>query len=203
MILSRIDRSGASLHDATVKHARETFVVSEQLKLAVVADTHSRPHHELGERLRAITPDRILHAGDVGDRDVVRALERHAPVTVVRGNVDGLLWPDAITIDVRDERSTLFKILLVHIGVSGPKLRADTLRLARAEDASLVVCGHSHVPLAALDRGVTVFNPGSVGPRRFQLPIVLGVIDVKKDGVALAHIDCETGAPWRPAPVLK
>ena len=81
---------------------------------------------------------------------------------------------------------------------AGPRLRADVARIARAEDASLVVCGHSHVPFAASDRGITVFNPGSVGPRRFQLPIVLGVIDVSAKGVSVFHIDCETGLPWKP-----
>jgi hypothetical protein len=49
-----------------------------------------------------------------------------------------------------------------------------------------------------LDRGLTVFNPGSVGPRRFELPIVLGSIDVAHGAVKLAHIDCETGAVWSP-----
>lgn len=43
-----------------------------------------------------------------------------------------------------------------------------------------------------------MFNPGSVGPRRFQLPIVLGLIDVADHSVTLAHIDCETGKPWSP-----
>jgi hypothetical protein len=41
-----------------------------------------------------------------------------------------------------------------------------------------------------------VFNPGSVGPRRFQLPVVLGVIDVKHDGVSVRHLNRETGHPW-------
>jgi len=42
-------------------------------------------------------------------------------------------------------------------------------KLARAEHASLVVCGHSHVPFIGQDKGITVFNPGSIGPRRFSL----------------------------------
>jgi predicted phosphodiesterase len=99
---------------------------------------------------------------------------------------------------VRAGERTLLNILLTHVAVCGPKLRADVARLARAEDASLVVCGHSHVPFAAHDEGITVFNPGSVGPRRFQLPIALGVIDVSAEGVSVRHVDCETGRPWRP-----
>ena len=89
---------------------------------------------------------------------------------------------------------------LVHIAVNGPKLRADAARIARAEHATLVVCGHSHVPFIAEERGLTVFNPGSIGPRRFSLPIVFGTLELgpRPRGVRLAHVDCETGARWLP-----
>jgi putative phosphoesterase len=191
-------------------HARTAFPLDgPALRIVAVADTHSHPHRDLQTRLRELAPARIFHAGDVGDLGVLRDLERIAPVTAVRGNIDGHELPDVVTIDVRSGEVTLIRILLTHIAVYGPKLRADVARMAQAEDASLVVCGHSHVPFAAHDRGITVFNPGSVitvfnpgsvGPRRFQLPIVLGAIDVSATGVSVRHIDCETGAPWRPAP---
>jgi putative phosphoesterase len=184
-----------------ISHERTTLPLQgDALRVAVVADTHARPHAALAERIGAIAPHHIFHAGDVGNLSVVRDLERLAPVTAVRGNVDARELPDIVTIDVRDARgeSTLLKILLTHIAVDGPRLRADVLRLANAEDASLVVCGHSHVPFAGRDRGVTVFNPGSVGPRRFTLPIVLGVIEITAKGVALRHVDCETGQAWKP-----
>lgn len=71
-------------------------------------------------------------------------------------------------------------------------------RTAKAEGARLVVCGHSHVPFIGSDKGVTVFNPGSIGPRRFTLPIVLGTIDVSAAGFKLAHIDAATGQTWLP-----
>jgi putative phosphoesterase len=135
----------------------------------------------------------------VGDLSVLRDLGKHAPVTAVRGNIDGRDLPDFATISVRNDERVLLNILLTHIAVYGPKLRADVARLARAEDASLVVCGHSHVPFAAQEGGITVFNPGSVGPRRFSLPIVLGVIDVSPEGVSVRHIDCVTGLVWKPA----
>ena len=48
------------------------------------------------------------------------------------------------------------------------------------------------------DKGLTVFNPGSIGPRRFSLPIVFGTIDVTPTGVRLAHVNCETGGAWSP-----
>lgn len=179
--------------------ARASFPLADgKLRIVAVADTHSRPHRNLGRHVAALAPDRILHAGDIGDASVLCALEKLAPVTAVRGNIDSKDEPDVVTIDVRDGDRTALRILLTHIAVSGPKLRADVARLAKSEDATLVVCGHSHIPFVTEDRGVTVFNPGSAGPRRFQLPILFGVIDIGPTGVSLRHIDCETGTRWSP-----
>lgn len=169
------------------------------LRLAIVADTHSLPHPKAIGHLAARRPDAILHAGDIGDLAVLDALAGVAPVLAVRGNIDSRAQalPDILLVDVvGGARGT--RLLLLHIGVSGPRLRADVARLARSEGASIVVCGHSHVPFIGRDRDLTVFNPGSVGPRRFHLPIVFGTMDLTPTGVRLAHVDCETGAPWMP-----
>ena len=190
-------RGAGPPHDLV--HRREVLRLDrDPLRVVAVADTHGRPHPMLGARLAELGPAHILHAGDVGGHAVIRELEKHAPVTAVRGNIDGREWPDVVTVQVQTDEGTLLRILLTHIAVAGLGLRADVAAMARTEEASLVVCGHSHVPFAANDRGITVYNPGSVGPRRFQLPIVLGVIDVSTKGVALRHVDCETGEPWTP-----
>jgi putative phosphoesterase len=168
------------------------------LTIAVVADTHSQPHAAIRDHLAAIAPDAILHAGDIGDAAVIDRLAETAPVFVVRGNIDSrTTFPDILTLDLvgADQR---LRIFLIHIAVNGPRLRGDVARMARAERASLVVCGHSHVPFIGRERDLTVFNPGSIGPRRFQLPIVFGTIAITPAGVRLAHVDCETGQPWTP-----
>ncbi len=181
-------------------HARERVRLDGRAsRIAVVADTHGHPHPALDARLEALAPVHIVHAGDVGNLSVLRALEKHAPVTAVRGNIDGSELPDFITLTLELAPSGAeLKVLLTHIAVYGPKLRGDVARVARAEHASLVVCGHSHVPFAMSERGITVFNPGSVGPRRFTLPIVLGAIDIRDGAASVRHIDCETGEPWSP-----
>lgn len=173
------------------------------LRLGVVADTHSAPHARTRERLAELKPDAIVHAGDIGDLAVLDMLREIAPVLAVRGNIDvrAQSLPDVLTIDIRSGSSVGLRILLLHIGVNGPKIRADAARLARSERARLVVCGHSHVPFIGRDRGLTVFNPGSIGPRRFQLPIVFGVIDVTPSDVRMRHIDCATGQTWMPPSV--
>jgi len=103
-----------------------------------------------------------------------------------------------LTLDLVRGQQLKVRILLLHIAVAGPRLRADAARLARAEAATLVVCGHSHVPFLGQERGLTVFNPGSCGPRRFHLPIVFGLVELGATAVHLRHYDCETGQVWSP-----
>lgn len=168
-------------------------------RFVAVADTHSQPHARIAEHLAALAPDAIFHAGDIGDLAVLDDLRAIAPLYAVRGNIDTRAHqlPDVLTIELAGG-GRMMRVLLVHIAVYGPKIRADVAKLARAAKASLIVCGHSHVPFIGVDKGLTVFNPGSIGPRRFSLPIVFGTIDVTAKGVKLAHVNCETGAAWSP-----
>jgi putative phosphoesterase len=170
-------------------------------RFAVVADTHSKPHPRTRERLQELEPDVILHAGDIGDLTVLEDLRAVAPVLAVRGNIDSQVRevPETLLVELLDGDVLKLRILLTHIAVyAGIKLRAEVGKLARAERAGLVVCGHSHVPFLGSDRGIGVFNPGSIGPKRFQLPIVLGAIDVNGPKASLRHIDCATGETWLP-----
>lgn len=184
-----------------VKHAAAIALTpAKTLRLAVVADTHSEPHPGTLDQLKALAPDAILHAGDIGDLEVLEALATVAPLYAIRGNIDTRAdnLPDVLTLDITDAGRRLLRVLLVHIGVYGPKLRAEVVRLAKQEQASVVVCGHSHVPFIGEDRGITIFNPGSVGPRRFSLPIVFGMIDIRDGKVRFAHVEAATGKPWTP-----
>lgn len=183
-------------------HESATLPVRDDgaLRLAAVADTHSRPHAETAQRLRALAPDAILHGGDIGELAVLEGLGEIAPVYAVRGNIDTRAAgvPDALTLEITRDGRVVLRIFLIHIAVAGPRIRAEVARRARAAGASLIVCGHSHVPFIGGERGLTVFNPGSIGPRRFSLPIVFGTIDIAPAGVALAHVDVETGRAWTP-----
>jgi putative phosphoesterase len=182
-----------------VRHeARLPLRAGGSLRLAVVADSHSRPHLDTIAHLTAWRPDAILHAGDIGDLAVLEKLESVAPVLAVRGNIDTRTstLPDLLYVNLVGEGN--LRLMVVHIGVHGTHLRADVARLARAGAASMVICGHSHVPFIGRDRDLIVFNPGSIGPRRFNLPIVFGTLDVTSTGARLGHVDCETGLPWTP-----
>ena len=183
-------------------HAKQALALRRDgsLRLVVVADTHSRPDARSLSLIAAQHPDHVLHGGDIGSPAVLDSLAAIAPVTAVRGNIDAKMpgVPDVVTIDVREGDATLLTMLLLHVALYGPKLRADAARLARAAGASLVVCGHSHVPFMGRDQGIAVLNAGSIGPRRFRLPIVFAVVDIRRDGVQMHHVSCETGETWRP-----
>jgi putative phosphoesterase len=192
----------ASAAKQPLTHHAATLSLDEHdsLRLAIVADTHSRPHPHAAARIAGLSVAAILHAGDIGDLGVLDELSEIAPVIAVRGNIDARAphLPDAVTIDLQSAGQSVLKLLLMHIVVYGPKIRADAARLARDGGAKLIVCGHSHVPFIGRDRGLMVFNPGSIGPRRMHLPIVFGLLEIQAGKLGLRHIDCETGEPWLP-----
>jgi putative phosphoesterase len=170
------------------------------LSLVVVSDTHSTPHSRALEIITGLHPDAIIHAGDVGEFRVLDELAAICPVYAVRGNVDHASQdlPDTLVIEICSKEALILRILTLHVGIYGAKLRSEVAQMARNETASLVVCGHSHIPFIGNDRGIAIFNPGSIGPRRFGLPIVFGVIQISASSVQLSHVDCETGLPWKP-----
>ncbi len=138
------------------------------MRVGVISDTHGllRP-----EALTALEgTDLILHAGDVGDPAVLDALAAIAPVIAVRGNVDThgrcaeLAPREYVTVGGRN-------LYMVH------DLAALDLDPAAAE-LSAVIYGHSHKPLIEWRKGVLFFNPGAAGPRRFSLPVCLGMLEI-------------------------
>ncbi|MFZ5444425.1 MAG: metallophosphoesterase family protein [Myxococcota bacterium] len=171
------------------------------LRVGVVADTHSAPNEAGLAHLAALKPDLLLHAGDIGALGVIDRLRQLAPVHAVRGNIDGRELPDVVVLTLEEpDGARVLTVMLTHIAVVGPRIRPDAARRARAAGASLIVCGHSHVPFLTQERGLTLFNPGSIGPRRFRLPVLFGVMEIGPTGVSLAHYDCETGRRWVPGP---
>ena len=169
------------------------------MRIAAIADTHSRPHPNAAALIAAAKPDLLLHAGDIGALECLGPFESLAPLLSVRGNIDARAdGPDIALLTVQGPDGYQMRLLMTHIAVYGVCLRRDARELAARHRAQLLVCGHSHIPFLAEERGVLVFNPGSIGPRRFALPICFGLIELGPSGVSLQHIDCETGEPWRP-----
>jgi putative phosphoesterase len=151
--------------------------MSERAIVGVISDTHGLLRDEALAALAG--SDRVIHAGDVGDEEILEALRAIAPLTVVRGNVDTQAWslklPHGDVLEVGGVR-----IYVVH--------DLGTLDIVPASaGVSVVVFGHSHHPDVFTRSGVTYFNPGSAGPRRFKLPITVGRIEIE-NGQARAKV---------------
>src|SRR4051812_17626254 len=102
------------------KSARLPLREGGAARIAVVADTHSRPHPRAAEHLAALQPDAILHAGDIGDLSVLDELGRLAPLYAVRGNIDTRApdLPDLLTLEL-DGGGFSLRLILTHIAVYG------------------------------------------------------------------------------------
>jgi putative phosphoesterase len=185
-------------------HRHETRTIDlpddENFTLAVISDTHGKPHPRLFPILEGHHPPLILHAGDVGDVDIIKELEKIAQTVFVRGNVDptGPMWPDSIALHIRVGASVQFALLLLHIAVSRLKLNRDALTLLHQNSAQIVVFGHSHIPFLGMDGTICVFNPGSAGPSRMGLPTTMGFIEISSGQLKFKHFDLKSGEQWIP-----
>ncbi|HEY6060396.1 MAG TPA: metallophosphoesterase family protein [Gemmatimonadales bacterium] len=145
------------------------------MRLGVISDTHGLLRPEVFEVFREV--DHILHAGDVGGWDLIEELQAVAPVTAVYGNTDGSELRARLP-QVASLQLDGFDIVVSH----GDQLGSPTpARLHDAfPDAEIILFGHTHTPLLELvDRTVTVMNPGSAGPRRFELPVTVGILELE------------------------
>lgn len=141
--------------------------------IGVISDTHGLLRPQVVAAFKRV--DRILHAGDVGGSEIHDALARIAPVTAVRGNVDIEPWAN-----------TLAETELVELGGTSIYMLHDLGRLDMKPEAvgiRVVVYGHSHQPKIEEKNGVLYFNPGSAGPRRFQLPVSVGNLVIEDGNV--------------------
>ncbi|MGO8718333.1 MAG: metallophosphoesterase family protein [Acidobacteriaceae bacterium] len=141
------------------------------MRIGVISDTHGLLRPEAVQALAGCA--HILHAGDIGGDTILDALRTIAPLTAIRGNVDrdgacGAL-PPTETVELAGK---LF--YLVHA-------REDLDLHPHTAGIAAVIFGHSHQPEISWTHGVLYFNPGSAGPRRFSLPVTVGILECSQD----------------------
>jgi putative phosphoesterase len=147
--------------------------------IGVISDTHGLLRPEAMAALADV--DHILHAGDVGNADILDQLRTIAPVTAIRGNVDThgpcAELPETDFIELGGKA-----FYLVH---SALWLDVDPV----AAGVAVVVSGHSHQPALETRNRTLYLNPGSAGPRRFKLPVTLATVEIARDSLSARIVD--------------
>ena len=168
-----------------------------QVRIGVISDTHGLLRPEAEQCLAGVA--HIVHAGDIGRLDVIAGLRRIAPVTAIKGNVDTGHWaaryPD--TKMVRFGGRSIYVLHDIH------ELKLDPI----SRGVDVVISGHSHRPRIESIHGVLYLNPGSAGPRRFNLPVTLAILELTKSGIrpfihhlGSARVHCGRGQAGQTGP---
>ena len=184
-------------HRSGIRDLKQVQVSEDgSLKLAIVSDTHSAPYAGATELIAGLHPNAILHAGDIGDLHILDQFAAICPVYAVRGNIDQRLptLPDVLVL-----KSCQKKSFSPDFNVTRRSLWAQTA-IAGYPQSKIRRCFTGDMwPLSCSfhrsGHGYTVFNPGSMGPRRNGLPIVFGILELNAGNFRLSHVDCETGLP--------
>lgn len=147
------------------------------MRIGLIADTHNLLRPEALAALQGV--DHLIHAGDIGGPHILEQLARIAPLSVVRGNNDQEPWAD----DIPEHLTLSFGAITLYVLHDLKQLEVDPA----AQGIDVVIAGHSHKPLHEERNGVLYLNPGSAGPRRFKLPIGVGILHIE-DGRARAEL---------------
>ena len=149
--------------------------------IGVVSDTHGFYDPRVPPLLEGV--EHILHAGDIGTGQIIEQLSEIAPVTAVRGNNDRegpeSEFPEIETLELGGCRIYLTQIVKV------PKDGDDAGLAPYLEHAAdAVVFGHSHMAFYETREteqlgGLTFFNPGAAGKRRFKVVPSIGLLELE------------------------
>jgi uncharacterized protein len=154
--------------------------------IGIISDTHGRLDDEVFDLFAGVS--NIIHAGDIGDEELIWKLEKLAPVIAVRGNIDSdlMCYPN--------ERLAIIKgrtFFIRHQFATVEKLSVAQQRLIEQRMPDVVVFGHSHKAYSATWRGTLLFNPGSAGPKRFNLPRTVGLLEIHQEGITSRIIELD------------
>ncbi len=146
----------------------------------IISDSHGLLRPEVLTSLQGV--DHIIHAGDVGDPEILDQLAAVAPVTAVRGNIaEDAYLPLSEVIELEGHNLYVYHIL-------------DDLDLdPRAAGFAAVIYGHSHRPHIERRNDVLYLNPGSIGKRRFDLPVSMAKLWVENGALEAELIQLADG----------
>jgi uncharacterized protein len=164
------------------------------IRIGVVADTHGLYDPAVEQHFLGVSE--ILHAGDIGNRQVIDRLKQLAKVTAVSGNVDEYEKSGF-------PRRRIFQrggvtIALCHTLYEKGKMNHEAQAWLDREQPDVCVFGHSHRPTLGQHGDTVLFNPGSAGPKRFSLPRGIGMLTIEGGQATASLIRLDDCAPRKP-----
>lgn len=147
------------------------------MRLGVISDTHGVLRDEVIEKLQGC--DYIIHAGDVGNKEIIDKLESITKTFVVRGNNDKDEWVLTLP-EYREIEMDEVLIYVVHNKADIPK---------DLKEVDLIIYGHSHKFYNETIDNVVYLNPGACGRKRFSLPLSMAIVEVNLDDIRVEKID--------------
>ena len=138
------------------------------VKIGIISDTHGFLSEAASDALRGSS--RIVHAGDIGGTEILKTLSYLAPVTAVRGNMDGGSWANALP------HNDTLAIEGIHLFVLHDILRLDLDPAAAGFGA--VISGHTHQASITRKNGVWLINPGSASQPRYGAQSSIATLEI-------------------------
>ena len=155
------------------------FQSKDNYLVGIISDTHGRLPHSVSAAFNGV--DFIIHAGDIGEPEILKALDEIAPTIAVRGNMDYGRWahPLAAIESIEFNQTHLVVLHDVYRLESGPNIVAP----------NVVISGHTHRPLQEENQGVLYINPGSAGYPKHGQPATVALLQINGHTLEARHIE--------------
>ena len=146
----------------------EKIQVKNSYLVGIISDTHGHLPQSTSHVFKDV--DLIVHAGDIGDPDIIDALRKIAPTMAVRGNMDMGQWarqlPQNETVNIGSKTLCVIHDVY-HLDID-----------AKAHGCHVVIFGHTHKPQVEKRQGVLYVNPGSAVQPRYGYPPSAALLEI-------------------------
>ena len=152
---------------------------SKNYSIGIISDTHGRLPRSVADVFGDVVL--IIHAGDIGGSEILKALNKIAPTKAVRGNMDAGSWAQNLP---QNEVIKMDQILLYVIhDIYGFKRQPDSLV------CDAVISGHTHRPMVEKKHGVLYINPGSAVQPRFGYPPSVALLRIQNHSIQVRLVE--------------
>ncbi len=144
--------------------AQEDDIVSSII--GIISDTHGTLSNKVNRIFEGC--EMIIHAGDIGNIQVIDALTSIAPVLAIRGNIDKKEWAEKFPVS----RAIKIENLNIYVLHDLKEIPFDPA----VEGFDIIISGHSHIYTTVIKDKVLYINPGGAGKKRFNLPLTVALL---------------------------